>query len=59
VVVLYKKNNTDGSDWNHEVLNEGYEHHCGIKEIKLEKNKYGILSHAWTEEKYVHLWEIN
>jgi len=54
---VYKKASKEASAWRRYTLPGEYEHHDGTKLIELEEGKYGIMSHGWKDNIYVHLWE--
>jgi len=56
-LLAYKKADAWGLSWYRHVLDEGYEHHCGTKVFEVAPGRSGIISHAWAEPRYVHLWE--
>jgi hypothetical protein len=55
---VYKRINPQGTAWAEYVIDARFEHHDGAHVIQLEDG-YGIVSHAWKEAKYVHLWKRN
>jgi hypothetical protein len=57
-LMVYKKGNSEGTVWYRYVLDSHFEHHDGAKIIELSPGKYGIISHAWKESRYLHLWEL-
>jgi len=57
-LMIYKKGNKEGTVWYRKVIDSRFEHHDGAKVIELSKGHYGIISHAWKESRYVHLWEV-
>jgi hypothetical protein len=54
---VYKKADEKGLTWYRYVLDDRFEHHDGLKSIKLGPGRVGILSHGWAESLYLHLWE--
>ncbi|NLF30848.1 MAG: VCBS repeat-containing protein, partial [Planctomycetes bacterium] len=54
---VYKKADPGGRAWKQYVLDDRFEHHDGARLIRLAANRLGILSHGWTDSRYVHLWE--
>jgi hypothetical protein len=44
--------------WERILVDTGYEHHDGAKIVDLGGARKGIVSHAWTEPEYVHLWSV-
>ena len=54
---VYKKANEKASAWRRYTLPGEYEHHDGTKLIELTGGRYGIMSHGWKDNIYVHLWE--
>jgi len=57
-LIVYKKAEVNGRAWKSYTIDNRFEHFNGAKPIKLNNNKIGIISHSWTESKYLHLWEI-
>ncbi len=55
-LMVYKKADAHGRAWKRYVLDDRFEHHDGAIAIELGKGKMGIVSHAWQEPNYVHLW---
>jgi len=47
-----------GRHWKRYQLDDRFEHHDGAKVIDLGGGRRGIISHAWQETGYVHLWEV-
>jgi hypothetical protein len=41
------------------VLDDRFEHHDGTKVFEVAPGHLGIISHGWTDSRYVHLWEMN
>ncbi|MFC1504071.1 FG-GAP repeat domain-containing protein [Spirochaetota bacterium] len=56
-LLLYKKADKQARAWYRYVIDDRFEHHDGAKVIRLANGNYGIISHAWGEAGYVHLWE--
>jgi len=54
--LVYKKADPKGLSWKRFVIDDRFEHHDGTKVIDLGKGEKGIISHAWQESLYVHLW---
>ncbi|MEG0835079.1 MAG: hypothetical protein RR413_06505 [Christensenellaceae bacterium] len=54
---IYKKADCLGTTWKRYLLDDRFEHHDGCKAIKLTNGESGIISHGWTDSKYVHLWK--
>jgi hypothetical protein len=40
-------------------MDNRFEHHDGAKAVELSPGKLSIISHAWNEPGYVHIWERN
>jgi hypothetical protein len=40
-------------------MDNRFEHHDGAKTVELTPGKASIISHAWNEPTYVHIWERN
>lgn len=55
---VYKKADPVGKSWYRYLVDGRFEHHDGAKVIELAPGRWGIISHAWTESRYVHLWEL-
>jgi len=55
---VYKKADPAGLTWKRWTLDDRFEHHDGTKIIELAPNRVGIMSHAWQEARYVHLWRL-
>jgi len=57
-LVVYKRVDKAGTVWAEHVIDTRFEHHDGAHAIRLDqKGRLGIVSHGWTEDKYVHLWK--
>ncbi len=54
---VYKKADPAGRTWKRYTLDDRFEHHDGTKIIDLGDGRRGIISHGWTDNIYVHLWE--
>ncbi|MEX0885641.1 MAG: VCBS repeat-containing protein [Phycisphaeraceae bacterium] len=54
---VYKKADPAGRTWKRYTLDDRFEHHDGTKIIRLGDGRKGIVSHGWTDNIYVHLWE--
>ena len=54
---VYKKADPKGLAWKRYCLDSRFEHHDGTKIIELDGGKKGIISHGWTDNIYVNLWE--
>ena len=46
-----------GRSWYRTTLDDRFEHHDGTKVVELAPGRLGIVSHAWQEANYVHLWQ--
>jgi FG-GAP-like repeat len=55
---IYKKVNRQGTAWTRYMIDNRFEHHDGVKLIKLRNGRTGIVSHGWVDSQYVHLWQI-
>jgi hypothetical protein len=53
---IYRASEAAGGSWSEEIVDVGLEHFDGAKSIRLG-DRMGILSHGWTEPRYLHLWE--
>jgi len=56
-LLVYKQADSAATAWHCYVLDDRFEHHDGAKIIELSPGRLGIISHGWTDSKYVHLWE--
>lgn len=56
-LLVYKKADRHGRSWIQYMLDDRFEHHNGSKVFELAPGRCGIVSHGWTESRYVHLWE--
>ena len=54
---VYKKAEPLGRAWYRYPLDDRFEHHDGTKVFELAPGRSGIVSHAWMDPHYVHLWE--
>jgi hypothetical protein len=54
----YKKADPQGRTWYRYAIDDRFEHHDGLRPIKLRPGRLGLLSHGWAESRYLHLWEI-
>ncbi len=54
---VYKKADPAGSAWYRYMIDDRFEHHDGAKLIELSPGRFGIISHGWQDNIYVHLWE--
>jgi len=54
-LAVYKRIIAEGTAWAEYVIDARFEHHDGAHVIRLDEG-YGIVSHAWKEPRYVHLW---
>ena len=55
---VYKKADDNAGQWYRYTIDDRFEHHCGVKSIKLHNGNIGIISHGWSEKQFVHLWEF-
>jgi hypothetical protein len=53
---VYTRAEPKGRAWVRHVLDDRFDHHDGAKIVELAPKRFGIVSHAWQESKYVHLW---
>ena len=53
---VYKKGDDAGTMWKRHELDHGYEHHDGCRPVRLRGGGVGLVSHAWQEPGYLHLW---
>jgi hypothetical protein len=58
-VLIYKATDAKATAWKRFVVDDRFEHHDGTKMIALGDGKLGIMSHGWTDSRYVHLWEVH
>ncbi len=54
---VYKKADPAGITWKRWTLDDRFEHHDGTKVVELAPGRLGIVSHAWQEANFVHLWQ--
>jgi len=54
---IYKKAEPQGRAWYRYPIEDRFEHHDGTKVFEVAPGKLAIISHAWMDVKYVHLWE--
>ena len=54
---VYKKADPAGRTWYRHLIDARFEHHDGAQLIELAPGRLGIISHGWTDSRYVHLWE--
>lgn len=57
-LLVYKRRSHSPTIWDRLVVAVGFEHHNGAKIINLGNGKTGIISHGWTESRFVHLWTV-
>jgi len=58
-LLVYKRTEPTGCGaWVRHVVDARFEHHDGARVIELAPGRFGILSHGWTDSRYVHLWEL-
>ena len=55
-LLVYKQADPAGRAWWRHVLDDRFEHHDGCRIVQLQPGRLGILSHGWTDSRYVHLW---
>ncbi len=53
---VYKKADPQGRTWKRYQWDDRFEHHDGTRPFELAPGRIGVLSIAWQEPKYVHLW---
>ena len=58
-LLVYKKGEPHGKAWIQHVVDDRFEHHCGAKVFEVAPGRMAIASHAWSEDRYVHLWELD
>jgi hypothetical protein len=56
---VYARVDHTGDVWKRYSLDDRFEHHCGTVLADLGSGHPSILSHAWGESRYVHLWELH
>ena len=54
---VYKKANLEATAFHRYTLDKRFEHHDGVKRIRLSGGRKGIVSHGWNDSIYVHLWQ--
>ena len=54
---IYKKAEPQGRAWYRYPIEDRFEHHDGTKVFEVAPGRLAIMSHAWLDVKYVHLWE--
>lgn len=54
---LYQRADPSGTVWKRTILDDRFEHHCGVVLLEQGSGRPSILSHAWQEGRYLHLWE--
>jgi hypothetical protein len=57
-LLVYKKADPQATAWKRFVVDARFEHHDGTKVISVAPGRLGIMSHGWTDSRYVHLWEV-
>ncbi|MEW6755516.1 MAG: VCBS repeat-containing protein [Candidatus Latescibacterota bacterium] len=57
-LLVYKAADPKARTWTRFVADDRFEHHDGTKVIDLGGGRLGIMSHGWTDSRYVHLWEV-
>ncbi|MGQ9686296.1 MAG: FG-GAP repeat domain-containing protein [Thiobacillaceae bacterium] len=57
-LIVYKRADPGGRSWVRHLVDDRFEHHDGAKVTKLAAGRWGIISHGWTDSRYVHLWEL-
>lgn len=55
---VYKRAEPQGRVWIQYVLDDRFEHHDGTKVFEVAPGRLGVISHGWTDSRYVHLWEV-
>ena len=58
-LLVYKQADPQGISWSRFPMDNRFEHHDGAKTVELSPGKLSIISHAWNEPGYVHIWERN
>ena len=56
-LLVYKQADPQGITWSRFPIDNRFEHHDGAKAVELSPGKISIISHAWNEPTYVHIWE--
>ena len=54
---VYKQADARGRTWRRWQWDDRFEHHDGMRIIELSAGRLGVVSIAWQEPRYVHLWE--
>lgn len=54
---IYKKADPGGLSWKRFLVDGRFEHHDGARVFEVSPGRPAIVSHAWAEPSYVHLWE--
>ena len=57
-LIVYKRADAGGRSWVRHLVDDRFEHHDGAKVIQLAPGRWGLISHGWTDSRYVHLWEL-
>jgi hypothetical protein len=55
-LLVYKQADPQGITWSRFPMDNRFEHHDGAKAVELSPGKISIISHAWNEPGYVHIW---
>lgn len=55
---VYKMADRHGCTWKRWQWDDRFEHHDGTQTIDLGDGRVGVLSIAWQEPRYVHLWQL-
>jgi hypothetical protein len=55
---IYKQADIAGTTWYRTPIEDRFEHHDGTKVFEIKPGKLAIMSHAWQDVKYVHLWDM-
>jgi len=58
-IMAYKKADPAGLTWKAFQIDGRFEHHDGTKVVELKPGKKCVISHGWTDNIYVHVWEVN
>ena len=55
---VYKKAEPLGRAWYRYPIEDRFEHHDGTRVFEVAPGRLAIVSHAWMDTGYVHLWEL-
>ncbi|MFB6150668.1 MAG: FG-GAP repeat domain-containing protein [Haloarculaceae archaeon] len=54
----YERADADGRAWSRHLLEDRFEHNAGAEVVSLGDERPAVLSHGWSDTKYVHLVEL-